>query len=176
MRNHAPQPGCFLLATAMLEGSYFQDRVIFLPDHSPTGSFGLILNFPSHIPLEEVFSGFRSRERKPFPFFVGGPVQEDSIYVLEIGPPHMRGARQVYPGIYLCEPEERQPIPLLDLYSNKSTRIFLGYSGWAGEQLENEIAQGCWEVVTPPPLAILTCDRDLFYATPADFKRQFVLY
>lgn len=176
MHVHAPQSGCFLLATPQLAGSYFQDRVIFVPDHSPSGTFGLMLNAPVHMPLEEVFSGFRSRERKLFPFFVGGPVQEDGVHVLEANHSSVRGSLEVAPGVFLSELGEGQPVPVLDLFSVRTTRIHLGYSGWAAGQLENEIARGCWEVVLPPPLEILSRDRDLLYPTPADFKRQFVLY
>lgn len=176
MHPFAPQSGCFLLASPLLAGSYFQDRVVFLADHSPTGSFGLILNAPVHMPLEEVFSGFRSRERKLFPFFVGGPVQEDGIHILETGHTSLRRALEVSPGIFLSELGPEDPVPVLDLFSTRTTRIHLGYSGWAAGQLESEIERGCWEVVLPPPLGILSRDRETAYPTPADFKRQFVLY
>lgn len=176
MNTRPPQTGCFLLANEPLQGSYFENRVVFLADHSPQGSFGLILNAPVHMPLEEVFSGLRSRERKPFPFFVGGPVQEEGIHILETSYSAIPNALEVVPGVFLSEMGPEQPIPVLDLFAVKTTRICLGYSGWASGQLDSEIATGCWEVVTPPPLEVLARDRDAYYPTPVDFKRLFVLY
>ena len=172
----APQTGRFLLATPLLEGTYFQDRAVFLAEHTDDGTFGLVINKPVHMPLEEVFSGFRSRERKPFSFFLGGPVQEESVYALECGRSVLQGANEVVPGVFLSALPSEDPIPVLDLFSNRATRLHLGYSGWAPGQLDSEIAKGCWEVVQPPPLAVLTRDRDENYPTPADFKRLFVLY
>lgn len=176
MSSQTLQTGSFLLATRVLEGSYFQDRVVFLADHSASGSFGLVLNAPVHMPLEEVFSGFRSRERRLFSFFVGGPVQEDGVHVLETGRNVLPDALEVIPGIFMCALGPEQPVPVLDLFSNKSTRIHLGYSGWAAGQLENELQRGCWEIHNLPPMEVLARDREVLFPTPADFKRQFVLY
>ena len=49
--------GTFLVASPDIEGGIFYRSVVLLCDHSPVGSFGLIVNKPLHIQLEEDFFG-----------------------------------------------------------------------------------------------------------------------
>jgi len=167
--------GCFLLATPLLTGSWFQDKVIFLAEHSEQNSFGLAINHTARIPIDEVFSGFRSKERKPFRFFFGGPVQEDMIQVLETGRTQFKDSPEIHHGVWLRTLGDEEPVPILDLFAEPTTRIVLGYSGWAAGQLESEIDRGCWEIVHPDPAEILSRSRDELIASPADFKRLFAL-
>ena len=170
-----PSAGSFLLATPLLDGSWFQDKVIFLVEHSEHSSFGLAINHSARIPIDEVFSGFRSKERKPFRFFFGGPVQEDLVQIIEEGHSHFTDAPEIFPGIWLRSVGEEESLPILDLFASQTTRIVLGYSGWAAGQLESEVDRGCWEVVQPDPAEILSRSREELFASPADFKKQFAL-
>jgi len=170
-----PAQGCFLLATPLLDGSWFQDKVIFLAEHSEQSSFGLAINHSARIPIDEVFSGFKSKERKPFRFFFGGPVQEDLVQILEIGASHFPDAPEIFPGVWLRSVADSEPLPILDLFASQTTRIVLGYSGWAAGQLESEVDRGCWEVVQPDPAEILSRSREELFASPTEFKRQFAL-
>ena len=51
-----PGAGKFLVATTDLLHSAFDKTVILLLDYSPQGAFGLVINKPSHIPLNQVFT------------------------------------------------------------------------------------------------------------------------
>lgn len=171
----SPTSGCFLLASPLLNGSWFQDKVIFLAEHSEQNSYGLAINHSASIPIDEVFSGFRSKERRPFRFFFGGPVQEDLVQVLEVGHTQFKDSPEILPGVWLRSLADNEPVPILDLFAETTTRIVLGYSGWAAGQLESEIDRGCWEVVQPDPAEILAHSRDERFASPAEFKKQFAL-
>ena len=170
-----PIPGCFLLATPLLSGSWFQDKVILLAEHSEQSSYGFAMNHSARIPIDDVFSGFKSKERKPFRFFFGGPVQEDMVQVLEVGRSQFPDSPELMPGVWLRQITDEEPVPILDLFTEPTTRIILGYSGWAAGQLESEIDRGCWELVFPDPAEILSHSRDEIFASPAEFKRQFAL-
>ncbi|NLB64758.1 MAG: hypothetical protein GX801_11770 [Fibrobacter sp.] len=170
-----PINGSFLLATDVLSGSYFEDTVIFLVEHSDESSFGFVINRSARIPIDEVFAGFNAKKRKPFRFFYGGPVQEDSVHVLEIGKPFFEHTPEISSGIWLKIVADNEQIPILDLFSNDTTRIILGYAGWSPDQLHSEIDQGCWEVVNPHPLEIFSTHRDETFNTPAEFKKNYIL-
>lgn len=173
--NTKPTPGCFLLSTPVLEGSFFQNRIVFLADYGRQGSYGLIVNQPLRIPLDEVFPGAKLKERKNFPFFLGGPVQEEMVQILQVGQSTWEEASEVVPGVFLHTLESGRYL-LTELFDQPQTRIFLGYSGWAVNQLEAEIQQGCWEVLhSPDPLDVFGLPREHAFGTPADFKKQFVL-
>jgi len=171
----SPTSGSFLLATPILHGSYFQDRVIFLVEHQNEGTYGLVINHSSRIPINEVFSGFKSKERTPFRFFYGGPVQEESVQILECHRSVFDDSIEISPGVWFKTIADDERIPILDLFAEPTTRIILGYSGWAPGQLEAEISRGCWEVVNPPPLDIFSRSRDDLFANPSEFKRLFAL-
>ena len=69
--------GVVLQATDLLEGSYFEDAVILIAVHDENGSFGLMLNRPSHMPISEVFTPVPDMTDPKRPFYIGGPVDED---------------------------------------------------------------------------------------------------
>ncbi len=170
-----PKSGSFLLATPLLAGSWFQDKIVFLADHGEHSSYGVVINHTARIPIDEVFQGFRSKERRPFRFFFGGPVQEDMVQIMEIGTSFFPDSPEISAGVWLRTLSDNEPVPILDLFANSSTRVILGYSGWAAGQLESEIDRGCWEVVHPDTIEILGLSRDQIIGTPEDFKRQFSL-
>ncbi|HSQ42721.1 MAG TPA: YqgE/AlgH family protein, partial [Fibrobacteraceae bacterium] len=120
---NTPVTGNFLLATPLLDGSWFQDKVIFIAEHNEQNTYGLAVNHSARIPIDEVFSGFKSKERKPFRFFFGGPVQEDMVQVLETGHSQFSDSPEVMPGIWLRALADGEPVPILDLFSEPATRI-----------------------------------------------------
>lgn len=167
--------GCFLLATDILAGSYFEDSVVFLAEHSAESTYGFVINRSARIPIDEVFAGFSLPERKPYRFFYGGPVQEDSVHILEVGKPFFENTPQIAPSIWLKIIADHEQFPILDLFSNDTTRIILGYTGWSPDQLQSEIDEGCWEVVRPHPLEIFSSHRDETFNTPAEFKKHYIV-
>lgn len=166
-------PGAFILSTPVLHGSWFHNKIILVVEHSEQSSFGLVINHTANIPIDEVFRGYRAKDRKPYRFHFGGPVQEDLVQILEVGRSFFVDSPEVLPGVWLRTLADQEAIPILDLFANSTTRIVLGYSGWAAGQLQTEIDRGCWEVVHPDPLEILGLSRDHAIGTPDDFKREF---
>jgi putative transcriptional regulator len=60
---------------------------------------------------------------------------------------------------------------------SSEVRLFLGYSGWAAQQLESEIRLGAWEVYRCD-VASLLCDPDANLCTPhvADIRSIITRY
>ncbi len=137
--------GCILLARQSLLDPNFKGSKILICRHNEQGAYGLVLNCVTHMPLSEVFEGQGFEAKNLRPIFIGGPVQSEELQVLQITENPAFGAMEILPNLFLGgEWASIQSILDIDL---KTSRLFLGYSGWGVGQLENEIAAGSWEVL-----------------------------
>lgn len=142
------KPGVLLLARDLSDPN-FNSTIVLLCQHGPEGSYGLVLNRPSHMPLSEVFDkppawanggDFAKRQR----IHIGGPVQPEELQILQVTGAPVAGSYKVAPEVYLGGYWN----DLKDILSiePKSLRLFLGYSGWGADQLAREVDLKAWEV------------------------------
>ncbi len=83
----------------------------------------------------------------PFQVFNGGPVEQDNLYFIHKVPHLINGSIEISDGIYWGGDFERT----IDLINQKTItdqdiRFFLGYSGWASLQLDQELLSRSWIV------------------------------
>lgn len=135
--------GMVLLATEQLQDHNFDRGVVLICLHSNEGTYGLVLNRPSHMPLSEIFDGFQGKDVKR-EIFIGGPVQQEELQILQISESPVESAYRIVPGVYMGG--KWDSISQMIDTDPATTRLFLGYSGWGPEQLESEIAAGAWEI------------------------------
>ncbi len=135
--------GSILLARDVLKDPNFDSTVVLVCIHSVEGSYGLVLNRPSHMPLSEIFDGFQDSKLKR-EIFIGGPVSQDELQVLQVTENPVEGAFAVAPKVYLGG--KWDGIGHMIEADPSKTYLFLGYSGWAKGQLESEVAVGAWDV------------------------------
>jgi putative transcriptional regulator len=136
--------GCVLLARDMLQDPNFDATVVLICIYAADGgSYGLVLNRPSHMPLSEIFDGFTDTgDRREV--YIGGPVEQDELQFIEITDTAQPQSHQIAPRVHLGGKWES--IDEMLMLDPDSTRLFLGYSGWAQGQLEREIGAGAWDV------------------------------
>jgi putative transcriptional regulator len=143
------KPGVLLLAREMSDPN-FSASAVLICQHSSEGSYGLVLNRPSHMPLTEVFdklpdwAGGHDRRQK---IFIGGPVQPEELQVIHVTDEPVPGSHQVAPEVYLGGHWDG----FKGIFDENSgtIRMFLGYSGWGSSQLAHEVQLGAWEVLDP---------------------------
>jgi putative transcriptional regulator len=138
--------GRLLIAEPMLLDPNFVRTVVFLVEHTDEAAAGVVLNRPSETPLAEALPPWAPRAADPPLVFVGGPV----------APTAAVGLARTKPGVESlhCTPV-LDGVALLDLESEPddldegviSVRLFAGYAGWGGGQLEQELEYGGWIVV-----------------------------
>jgi putative transcriptional regulator len=136
--------GSVLLARGVLEDPNFAATVVLICNYEKAdGAYGLVLNRPSHMPLSEIFDGFTdmigNRE-----VFIGGPVQQEILQVVQITDVPQQESHQIAPRVYMGGKWEDLDSVLM--LAPESMLLFLGYSGWAPLQLETEIQAGAWDV------------------------------
>src|SRR5512136_948220 len=74
--------GCFLVSDFDLVDPNFQRAVVLMIDHDEEGAFGLVVNRPSPFTLGEVVEGMDDSPASSIPVYVGGPVQQNALFVL----------------------------------------------------------------------------------------------
>lgn len=182
-----------MLATSASNGSYFQNCVIFMVECSEKdGAWGLIINNPVHMPLDEVFKKNTRASSNPIlwdigtlrqlhTFFFGGPVQNTTPFqklsacILEVETSVFNGAYEISRGVFISRIplDMALPVSRLIVPQNKTARMFFGYSGWAPGQLENEILNGVWEISNPVPFEVFSKGRDEIPITATNFRERY---
>jgi putative transcriptional regulator len=154
--------GHFLVAAPGLLDPNFYRSVVLLIKHDEEGAFGLILNRPTENTVGEIWkaAGYESVEC-PDPIYLGGPVSGPLVAIHRL---KEAAEAEVMPGVYFAA--RRDKLQLLVGQSTKPFRFFTGYSGWAGGQLESELAAGGWLVAR--------AKKDLLFCTDDNLWEQIV--
>lgn len=146
--------GSLLLAHPGMRDPNFRRSVVLMSVHNAEGAMGVVLNRPLGKRLGELSGDFALSPLASIPLFKGGPVQTDQL-VLVAWQRHPEGF-QLHFGV---DPEKAQ-----QLMSEEGTQLrgFLGYSGWSGGQLENEMKMQTWIVADVPEDLLVHSDEDLW--------------
>ncbi|MFI5357073.1 MAG: YqgE/AlgH family protein [Opitutales bacterium] len=133
--------GSLLLAHPALQESTFRHTVILMSSHDDQGAMGVVLNRPLGRRLGELNGEFALGALAGVPVYRGGPVAETQL-VLAAWETRDDGFRLHF-GI-----EPVKAAQCLD--EAMHVRAFLGYAGWSGGQLENELKRNTWVISDIP--------------------------
>ncbi|MGH3507318.1 MAG: YqgE/AlgH family protein [Nocardioidaceae bacterium] len=156
--------GRLLVATPLLEDPNFHRTVVLILDHDDDGALGVVLNRPSEIPVVAVLPDWTPAVPEPSQLFTGGPVSPQAAVAVGVRSDRteLAGFRHTTGDFGLvdldADPEQLAPALV-------GIRVFAGYSGWGSDQLETEIAEGSWYVVSAEP-------RDVLHPEPESLWRS----
>ena len=126
--------------------SYFHNSLLYICEHNQEGSMGVIINRSTPISTEELFKSLNLKLEVKLDqknLLLGGPVNPDSVLVLHDSKVNFKSSINVSSKICLTT-----SLDILKEISKgngpKNYLIFLGYSGWGGEQLDEEISENAW--------------------------------
>jgi putative transcriptional regulator len=136
----------------------FERTVILVLEHSDEGALGLVLNRPSGMEVGEPLPGWERMASTPPVVFVGGPVSpESAICLARVQDEDAEGWTGLVGGLGALDltrdPDEAAAFV-------EAIRVFAGYAGWTGGQLESEIEAGGWFVVDAEEADAMTADPD----------------
>jgi putative transcriptional regulator len=148
--------GTLLAAGPDMLDPNFMHRVVLLCRHSEDGAYGLVVNYVSEFTTRDVLAThplLGAEEAPAFPIYLGGPVGLDTLQVLHRVPERISGGVEVASGIHVGgELADVARYVLEDPeHAQEHLRLALGYSGWAGGQLEAELALSSWLPAPPDP-------------------------
>jgi putative transcriptional regulator len=132
--------GKLLVASPHLGDGNFYKSVVLMIKHDADGALGLILNRPTTTSVGEVMREIIEQDLEcDQPVFVGGPVNGPMVV---LHPIKSCSEADVVRGVYFTADKEK--ILKVVSQSKKPFRVFVGYAGWAGGQLEGEMHAGGW--------------------------------
>lgn len=138
--------GSLLIAEPFLGDPNFDRSVILICDHNEHGSFGFVLNQTTDVQLGDVLEETMYHD---VPLYLGGPVEKNTLHFIHRRPDLIGKGGEIVPGAYWGgDFEEARGMLNLGQLTNDDIRFFVGYSGWGGGQLDDELAQDAW-YVTP---------------------------
>jgi len=139
--------GQLLVATPMLVDPNFARAVIFLLDHDEDGALGVVINRPSQLPVRAVLPAWADTVSEPSVLFAGGPVAQDSALAVGMssGPGPEVGFRRLTGDFGLVDLDAEPTDVEAGLVG---VRVFSGYAGWNPGQLEEELDEGSWYLVS----------------------------
>jgi len=140
------KPGSYIKSTPLLDGSYFENSIILIVENNNDGAVGFIVNRPFVRSLNELVE-FKKSES--FPLLEGGPVDQEHIYVVHNRPDLIKGTQSISNGMYYGG-DIQQVIEAINVHgaTQKEIQLFIGYCGWDAGELEDEVKEGSWEVLT----------------------------
>jgi putative transcriptional regulator len=142
--NIKPARGMILISEPFLLDYFFKRSVILLAEHNNEGTFGVIVNKPVKARFNDVVKDFPVFNSK---VYLGGPVQSDSLFFIHTAGNIVENSMEIIPGIYWGgEIDQIRELIGMDQIKPAQIRFFIGYSGWAPKQLDEELERNSWVV------------------------------
>ena len=159
MRGDSLAPG-LLIAMPSLDEPPFKRAVILMLEHDHQGALGLVLNCELTLdcaPIAEQFQvSWESQSQEKAR--LGGPVQTNSLWLLHDDRWAFAETVRICRGVAVSR--SREALATLCEAGEERLRLFLGYSGWGGEQIIDELRQGSWLAAR--------ADAELVFETPIE--------
>jgi putative transcriptional regulator len=137
--------GTLLVAGRSLPDPNFAETVVLLIEYSGEGSAGLVLNRSSGVALSRALPGVEAFAGVTAPAFIGGPVSRSTVIALSRGA--CGGCPAVARDVHLVKSSEALNGLLAGGAVGQRLRVYVGYAGWGGGQLDAEVRQGAWRVL-----------------------------
>ncbi|MGM0575093.1 MAG: YqgE/AlgH family protein [Myxococcota bacterium] len=145
--SDVPTPGFLIAMPSLVDPNFFRS-VVLLVAHSGEGSFGLVLNHPLELSVQDVCddAGIPWTGDDRIHAYAGGPVQRERGWLLH-------GDGEVYDGSQpiagdLALSASQEALGAFGRAPEGPYRLMLGYAGWGPGQLEEEVRHGSW-LTTP---------------------------
>lgn len=137
-----PARGRFLVARRGMPDPRFARTVVLLIAYGDEGAMGLIVNRATRLDLNALWAPAASADVA----WYGGPVQSNvASALIDNATPPSEGTIRVLDGLHYST--EREILEgLMRAPDATRFRIYLGYAGWAPQQLDAELARGDWHV------------------------------
>ncbi|HET6951921.1 MAG TPA: YqgE/AlgH family protein [Acidimicrobiales bacterium] len=155
--------GRLLIAEPMLGDPNFDRTVVLMIEHTDDGALGVVLNRPTELEVGAVLGDWAGLAAAPPVLYMGGPVEQNGVLALG----RRRPGGSAVPGWSRVLGD----VGTVDLHLEPDElaggldgiRFFAGYSGWGGGQLERELAEGAWLVVTADSADVFAPDPDVMW-------------
>lgn len=137
----------------------FAETVILLVRYERSGAVGLIVNHPTTIPVSRALRDVKGAAKSPDSLYLGGPVDLASVMALVRSNATPGDALRIFGDLFMVNSKKALEVALNAGKPSGDLRIYVGYCGWTGGQLENEVRRGGWYIFD-------RSEEDVFDAKP----------
>ena len=136
--------GKMLLAEPFMIDPYFRRSVVLLAEHRDGGSVGFILNKSIDRRINDLMVDFPEFDAE---VFYGGPVSTDTLHFIHSVGGLLEDSIPIVRGIWWGGDFDKLKFLIeQQLIDASQIRFFVGYAGWTGGQLSEEMESGSWLV------------------------------
>jgi len=157
----------FLIAMPGLQDPNFSRTVTYVCEHTEQGAMGIVINRPMEIRLGEVLAQLEiaSSDQRTLDtlVYLGGPVQPDRGFVLHSAGEGFDSTLSITPEISVTTSRDVLEA-IADGKGPDHKLVALGYAGWGGGQLEEEMSANSW--LSGP------ADEEIIFSLPAEARWQ----
>jgi putative transcriptional regulator len=129
-----------------MQGDYFSNTVTLVVEHNRDGAFGLVINKTLDLDLVELLGNKLVRCAPNITVLESGPIEQNRLFFLHTKESMFESSISINHKLALTT-----SLDILDAISEQKgpSNILagLGYAGWSGGQLENEIQADVWLVI-----------------------------
>ena len=152
--------GKLLVASRDLADPNFAHTVVLLVHYDDNGVVGLVLNRRTDLPLSRVFDKLKAAKDRSERVYLGGPVETPAVFALLQSPKQLEGSEHVFGGVYLINTKALFEQAISARPDPGGFHVYLGYAGWAKDQLRMEVAQGAWFIFQADARTVFSADPD----------------
>ena len=162
--NNNSLTGHLLIATPLVQDSYFARSVIYLCSHNDEGAMGMIVNNPvENVDMQDILEQLEIDSQiklRDFPIHFGGPVEANRGFVVHSSDYTTQGSMIEKNGVVVTA-----NVSILQALAQgkgpDQGMLVLGYAGWSAGQLESEIESGSWIVVPASRKLVFDTDNEI---------------
>jgi putative transcriptional regulator len=152
--------GKLLVASRDLADPNFAQTVVLLVRYDARGVIGLVLNRRTDVPLSQVFRDLKAAKDRSDQLYLGGPVERAAVFSLLQTNSTPEGAEHVFDRTYLIATKPLFEQTMAARPDPGNFHVYVGYAGWAKEQLQMEVALGAWFVFPADVQTVFSSDPD----------------
>ncbi|HSX12518.1 MAG TPA: YqgE/AlgH family protein [Rhabdochlamydiaceae bacterium] len=135
--------GTLLIASPDIESGIFFRSVLILCEHTPSGSFGIIINKPLEVQLPEDLLNLEKQANSHVTIRAGGPIQPNQMMLVHSAETMAEQALKLCDGVYLGGDLQFLQ-EAINAPAGPYVHLCFGYTGWPAGQLEREFLSGNW--------------------------------
>lgn len=150
-----PTAGRLLISVPFYNDPFFNRTVVLLIDYDKDSCVGLILNKDAGCSVNKIVPDLKIDT----PLNIGGPVFHDQVFAIH-NHAACAHAEELTPGVFVGYDDIFLALAEYKASATLKYKFFLGYSGWAPGQLEDEISRNMWVISNAQP--------DIIFDTPND--------
>ncbi|NBV78114.1 YqgE/AlgH family protein [bacterium] len=138
-----------LIAMPSLKDPNFEKSVIYVCEHNPAGTVGLIINRPMQFPLRLVFDQLKIEpirvESNQMPLLFGGPMQTERGFVIHRPFGVWRSSLLLHDDVTVTTSNDIIRAIAED-QGPKDVLVAMGFVSWGDNQLNQEVMNNTWLV------------------------------